>query len=609
MMYRWAQAMATEFKQKGANVALAPGIGIARVPTAGRNFEYICGEDPTLGSVLTRSVVTGIQDTGVIANAKHWVNNEIEDERRHVSANVDERVRFELYYAPFQAAIDAGVLSVMCAYNRVNDLYACENNETLSHLKDAMGFEGWLMSDWLATKSTVDSLLSGLDQEMPLGLHYSESRLEGALQNGDVDMQQVDRSVTRILTAMYQIGLFDQPQDQQQQGDPLANVTSDAHNQLARELAAVSTVLLKNTGALLPLSREGLGECVAVFGDQDTVSGGGSGHVTPAYVITPAQGIALALAGTSTAVLYDSGSDLNAARELAAKCGVAVVVVATSSAEGSDRASLSLGGNQDELVAAVAAANPRTIVSVRAPGAVLLPWAAGEEEEGASVAVAVAAVLLSGLPGQEAGNALADVLFGAVNPSARLPVTLPRRENEVGFSRAQYPGVGQPPEASYLEGLLIGYRWYDAHQVTPLFPFGHGLSYTSFSYQTLVVTPTARSASASVGVAAGAAAELGAVLASISFTVQNTGSRAGAEVAQLYLAFPAGLGEPVKQLRAFSKLTLAPAEQGTVQWALTVRDVSTWDAALHAWVQPGGLFSLLIGASSADIRLEASIQL
>jgi beta-glucosidase len=442
LLYKWAAAMATEFRDKGANVALAPGIGMARVANAGRNFEYLCGEDPVLGAKLVGSVVTGIQDQGIIANAKHWINNEIEDQRKKVSANVNERVRFELYYPPFQAAIDAGVLSAMCAYNRVNDVYACENPETLSHLKDTLGFQGWVMSDWTATHSTTDSVLAGLDQEMPIGLYYSQNRLESALDQGQINMTNIDNSVGRILTSMYAIGLF----DRDPVGDPMANVTSEAHNQLAREIAAKSTVLAKNDENLLPLYL--LGECVAVFGDETTVSGGGSGHVNPAYVITPAQGIANALVGTSTQVIYNAGTDLAEVTKLAQQCGTAVVVVATTSSEGSDRANLSLGNGQDELVTTVAAANPRTIVSVRSPGAVLMPWVDQ-----------VPAVLLSWLGGQEAGNGLADVLFGKVNPSARTPVTMPNKDNEVGFTEAEYPGVGTPPEATYLEELLIGYRY------------------------------------------------------------------------------------------------------------------------------------------------------
>ena len=277
-----------------------------------------------------------------------------------------------------------------------------------------------------------------------MGIYYSSKRLESALESKEIDISKIDSSITRILTSMYAIGMFDNPSE----GDPMADVTSKEHNSLARDIAATSTVLAKNANNLLPLSKTSLGECIAVFGDETTVSGGGSGHVNPAYVITPTQGITAALAGTSTQVIYNAGTDLTEAATLAAKCGTAVVVVATTSTEGSDRPTLALGHNQDELVSAVVAANPRTIVSVRSPGAVLMPWVPS-----------VPAVLLSWLPGQEAGNALADVLFGTVNPSARTPVTMPNKDNEVGFSAAQMPGVGQPPEATYLEQLLIGYRY------------------------------------------------------------------------------------------------------------------------------------------------------
>jgi beta-glucosidase len=214
-----------------------------------------------------------------------------------VSANVNERVRFELYYPPFQAAVDVGVLSVMCAYNRINDVYACQNNETFSHLREDLGFKGFIFSDWTATKSTVTSVKAGLDQELPFGTFYSALALERAIKAGDLTLGDVDKSVLRILTTMYSIGLFDNPTG----GDPLANVTSDAHNELARKIAATSTVLLKNTDSLLPLSIERIqasaSKCIAVIGDQDTVSGGGSGHVTPAYVITPAQGVQNAVHG------------------------------------------------------------------------------------------------------------------------------------------------------------------------------------------------------------------------------------------------------------------------------------------------------------------------
>lgn len=341
---------------------------------------------------------------GVIANAKHWVNNEIEDERMRVSSNVDERTRFEIYYPPFEAAVSAGVLSVMCSYNRVNDVHACENNQTLQDLKSTIGFEGWVMSDWLATHSTVDSTVAGLDQEMPLGIFFSHAALETALVKGKIDIKQIDEKVFRILYSMILIGLFDQPNN----GNPLANVTTDGHNKLAREIAAKSTVLLKNDQNLLPLdiievfsdvNSQQSEKCIAVFGDELTISGGGSGHVVPSYIITPTQGMVLALEQLASfektaiakdiSVYYDSGTNLTSATLLASRCQVSIVVVATTSSEGSDRITLSLGDSQNELIEAIANENPeRTIVDVRCPGAVLMPWVD-----------AVRTILISWLPG------------------------------------------------------------------------------------------------------------------------------------------------------------------------------------------------------------------
>lgn len=385
LAFRWASAMGLEFKNKGANVQLAPGLGLARVPTAGRNFEYLSGEDPVLGSMMAEQVVKGIQSNGIIANAKHWVNNEIEDQRRRVSSNVNERTRFEIYYPPFEAAVKAGVLSVMCSYNRINDIYACENPELYSHLRNNLNFTGWVMSDWFATKSTVPSVISGLDQEMPIGLYFSDRELKAKLSSGNITESMLDEKVLRILTSMYTIGLFDSPNT----GHPKADVTSDAHNALAREIAAKSTVLLKNENNLLPLnavelSTYGESSCIAVFGDEQTISGGGSGHVEPAYIVTPTQGIMesirhkLGPKGDDKLPVYyiDSSKDVETIKAFAEQCKVSVVVVATSSKEGSDRENLSFSQDQNDLVTLVAGANPKgTIVNVRNPGAVLMPWA------------------------------------------------------------------------------------------------------------------------------------------------------------------------------------------------------------------------------------------
>jgi len=583
--YKWAAAMAVEFKGKGANMFLGPGIGFARVPTGGRNFEYLCGEDPKLGAEFARKVVKGIQDQGVIANAKHWVNNEIETDRKQVSADVSERTRFEIYYPPFEAAVDAGVLSVMCSYNRINDVSSCENNNTMEHLKKTFGFDGWVVSDWLATYSSVPSLNAGLDMEMPLGLFYSPKNLQKLLDAGEIKQSRIDDSIYRVLTAMYKIGLFDNPPT----GDPLANVTSPEHNSLAREISAKSMILLKNDRNFLPVQQGSLSDtaCIAVIGDDATVVGDGSGKVTPGYVITPQQGILNALADmglSKVQVLYSAGKRVDDAVLLAQKCQIAVVNVATTSSEGLDRSTLALGNNQDSLVMAVAQANQNTIVTVVSPGAVLMPWSNQ-----------VPAIVSAMMPGQEYGNALADVLFGKVNPSARLPVTMPNKDNEIGFTPEQFPGTGKPPDAIYSEELLVGYRWYLANNVSPLFPFGHGLSYTSFGYSNLNIvrnTPTCE-------------------IAEVSLEVTNTGKVNGTEVVQLYIAYPDSAGEPPRQLRGFVKtLDMAPnANPTTVRFCLAKRDVSVWDESGHNWSVVLGQFKLFIGASVNDVRLTGELQL
>lgn len=465
----------------------------------------------------------------------------------------------------------------MCSYNRINGVYACENKDTLDHLYQTMGFQGWVLSDWTATHSTVDSLNAGNFQEMPFGIYFREEAVMAALESGEVTMETIDNGILRMLTAMYDIGLF----DHEPTGDRNAIVTSEDHSNLSRELAAKSTVLLKNEEVdgvqLLPLDVKAV-KRIAVIGDNSTVSGTGSGHVTPAYVISPEQGVrnALDAAGyTSVIVEYSDGKDVASATSLAAQSDIVIVNVATTCGEGNDRPTLALGDGQDELVSAIVAANPRTVVSVVSPGPVLMPWSKE-----------VPAILESWLPGQEAGNGLADVLFGKVNPSARLHVTMPNKDNEINFTEMQYPGIGHPPSAYYTEGLLIGYRYYDAHQITPNFCFGHGLSYTSFDYSNVKVTLQSDSNIAAI----------------VSVDIANTGYMAGAEIPQLYVSFPAQAKEPPKLLKGFAKVELDASQKQTVQFQLTHRDLSVWDAKSHNWKIIPGEYIARVGASSCDLK-------
>lgn len=459
----FGQAMAEEEHAKGANIHLAPACNLARVPWGGRTFEYL-GEDPFLASRLVAAEVAGIQSVhGVSACIKHLAVNSQETERQSMSSNVGDRALHELYLPAFSAAVDAGVGTAMCAYCRVNLTYACENAALLQWLKGPAGFAGPVMSDWYATHSTIAAANAGLDQEMPAGFFFS-SALAAAVAAGSVPQSRVDDAVTRVLTPMLALGLFDDPPSPSR--NIFVNATSAAHNALAASLA--TTTLLQNERGVLPLDATAPRLRVAVFGDEDTVAGGGSGGVNRPYTVTPREGIARVLADAGNAgatVTYVDGTNATAAAAAARAADVAVVVVATTSEEGSDRPTLALPPWQDALVVAVAAANARTVVVARCPGACGMPWAA-----------AVPAILFQGMGGQEAGTALARAIFGVTPPAGKLPVTFPAPAPpgealpiDTWLSPAgggpvipsSFPGVDRGRgflEAEYDEGLFMGYR-------------------------------------------------------------------------------------------------------------------------------------------------------
>ncbi|KAH3744391.1 glycoside hydrolase superfamily [Pelomyxa schiedti] len=568
LFYQFGAAMGEEHRIKGSNMMLGPMNNLVRVPTAGRNFETT-GEDPNLASAYVSQVIPGIQSQGVIACSKHLADNNDETDRMNVSVHVDERTQYELYYPQFQAAVDAGVGSIMCSYNKVNDTWACENDHLLNQdLKGTLGFQGFVVSDWYATHSTELAANSGLDMEMPRGTYFGDA-LADAVAAGTVSVETIDDKALRILTTYYAVGLMDNAQT----GDLQADATSEEHCELARKLSEAGTVLLKNSNNLLPLDTNKLTK-IAVLGlvahDSPIISGSGSGHVLAEYIVTPYEGIKTR--ATASLVEYKNGRVLSEATRLAKESDVAIIVVGVDSAEGTDRASLELPLDSDNLIWQVLDVQPNTIVVIHSPGAVLMPW----EKE-------VPTIVESFYPGQEDGNALAAVLFGDVNPSGRLPVTFPIADAQTPLQTPeQYPGVNLVE--TYTEQLLVGYRWYDAKGQVPLFPFGHGLSYTSFEYTAITASNTG-----------------------VSATVTNTGSRGGAEVVQLYIGFPSSAGEPPQVLRGFEKVTLAAGESTQVSFTLTPsKDLSTWDVESHSFVQQRGTFKAYVGASSRDIRLTAS---
>ncbi|WTR18899.1 glycoside hydrolase family 3 C-terminal domain-containing protein [Streptomyces sp. NBC_00138] len=572
----YGSAVGQEFAGKGVNVALGPTINIVRDPRWGRAFETF-GEDPYLSGQMGAADVQGIQSQGVMAQIKHAAAYNIEQPAGTI--NVDARTLEEIYLPAFQTAItQGGAASVMCAYSNVNNVPSCQNAQILNQgLYQQAGFTGFVTSDWGGAHSTVDSANNGMTVEMPFGYYFADFLVQ-AVQNGQVTQTTVDTMVSRVLTQMFRFGMFDKAPS----GSNTAIVTTPAHAQVALKGVEEGTVLLKNNGTL-PLNPANLSS-VAVIG-QDAgpgaqTIGGGSGTVTSPGTYTPIIGIQERLADTAAKVTYNDGSDQNSAAALARSSDVAVVFASDNYGhEEADNASLNLPGSQDALIAAVAAANPRTIVVLNNNAAILMPWL-GQ----------VAGVFEGFYDGQVWGQAIAALLFGDVNPSGHLPVTFPTSLSQVpANTTAQWPGTNGVVQ--YSEGLKVGYRWYDANNVTPLFPFGFGLSYTSFSFSNLKVGALTNGQ------------------ATVTATVTNTGSRAGDEVAQLYVGDPGAAGEPPHQLKGFQRVTLAPGASGTVTFTVGAHDLASWSTASNSWVAAAGSYQILVGDSSRNLPLTGSLTL
>lgn len=569
VMHTFGQVLGVEQWIKGTNVALAPSIDVVRVPEWGRTFESY-GEDPYFNGRMAVAEIGGIQSKGPIADANMYVTMNQESNRFAEDSQVDERTLQEIYLPPFAAAIrEAHVGTVMCAYVKTNGTYSCENDYLLNEvLRRQFGFDGWVMSDWGATHSTVDAAEHGLDQEMP-GDKYFGAALKAAVQNEQVSINVIDSHVRHILVPMFRQGLFDKPQT----GSWSASARSPEHDAFARRVAEQGTVLLKNQGGLLPLTAP---MSVAVIGAAGSTSpkveGDGSSQANAPYVISPLEGIRGRAGATVSSA---DGSNVRAAADVASKADVAIVFVNTRETEGADRPNLELPGDQDALIDAVAHANRKTIVVLDTGGPVLMPWV-GE----------VAAIIEAWYAGQEAGHAIAAMLYGDVNPAAKLPLTFPRTASAIPTASAeQWPGVGG--RSVYTEGLNVGYRWYDKTHTEPLFPFGYGLSYTTFRLRHLAVDAAAQ------------------VVARVDVT--NTGKRAGAEVVQVYVADPETNGEPPHQLRAFAKVMLKPGETKQVRLPLDPQSFSIYDATAHRWARRPGSYEILAGTSSRDLPLRSKI--
>ncbi|MGH2953560.1 MAG: glycoside hydrolase family 3 C-terminal domain-containing protein [Solirubrobacterales bacterium] len=510
-----------------------------------------------------------------------------EGNRMGVSANVDERALREVHLPPFEAAVTtAGAGAVMCSYNRVNGTHACQHPGLLDEvLRGDWGFEGFVLADYNAAHDAGESLRAGLDFEPWPGFVYSPAAVRAALLSGGASMADVDRSVRRYLRTLFAHGALDRPAHEADE----ELIDKKAHASAARRIAEAGTVLLRNDG-LLPLRARRL-DSIAVIGAaaDEFVTGGGSSEIDPFSYTTPLAGIARRAGAVP--VVHDDGSDLARAATIASEADVAIVIAPAYLTEGVDRRCLSLDcppvwGDQDALIEAVAAANPRTAVVLESGGPVLTPWRAR-----------VGAVLSAWYPGAEGGTAIARVLFGDVDPGGRLPVTFPEREADLptaGDPR-RYPGVDN--QVSYSEGVFVGHRWYDERRIRPAFAFGHGGSYTRFRFADLRLR------------ASGEGARRGE-LARVSVAVTNAGRRRGVAVPQLYLRLPEprpAVTQPPQALKGFAKLKLAPGATRRAQFRLDRRALSYWDVERDRWRIARGCYRVLVGRSSRRLPLRGTL--
>ena len=590
--------IAEEARRKGFNVLLAGAVNLARDPRTGRNFEY-AGEDPLLAGTIVGAAIRGIQDKHVISTVKHFAVNDQETNRTLVDARIGMAALRESDLLAFELAIEHGRPgAVMCSYNLLGGIHACENPTLLEKvLRQDWHFPGWVMSDWGAVHSTSEAARAGLDQESGADWDpraYFGEPLAIAVAEGTVTTARLNTMVHRILRTIFASGVIDDPPAPR----PL-DAVADA--QVAQHAAEEGIVLLRNEKNLLPLSPNV--QRIAVIGghaDIGVLSGGGSSQVIPvggqalrvefnehrdkipfAMIFDPSSPLkAIAAKAPRAELAFADGENVDAAASAAKDADVAIVFATAWEIEGHDAANLSLPREQDRLIAAVAAANPHTIVVLETGNPVAMPW---RDQAGA--------IIEAWYPGQRGGEAIANVLFGAVNPSGRLPITFPA-------STAQLPRPDVPGrdivwnttfKVDYREGAAVGYKWFEQQQTEPLYPFGFGLSYTQFRYSDLRIS--------------------GGKTVTASFTLTNTGKRMGADVPQLYATIPAADGGALPRLIGWNKVTLAPGESKRVQVTADPRLLAHFDEPHRGWHIAAGEYRIELGASSRDRRLAATARL
>ena len=626
MSLLYGRSIGEEARYRKKDILLGPGINICRTPLNGRNFEYM-GEDPYLAGQMVVPYVKGVQENGVAACVKHYAVNNQEFQRTQSNSVVDDRTLYEIYLPAFKAAVQEGnAWAIMGSYNLYNGQFNCHNKKLLVDiLKGEWGFDGVVVSDWGGCRDDEEPVLNGLDIEMGTwtnGLHGAASDgyrqyhmadpyLKG-LREGKYTTKELDDKVRRILRTIFRTSMRPEPN--------YGRFVCPEHYQAARDISAAGVVLLKNDNNTLPLQVPEGGKILLVGENavKKMVVGGGSSNLKTAYEVNPLEGIQNAYAGwaevvwargyvgdTSTSYnLVDTGQDLSDSRspeeliaeavEQAKDADYVIFVGGLNKSdhqdnEGTDRLQITLPYNQEDIILALAEVAKNLVVVNISGSPVAMPWADSAH-----------AIVQGWYGGTESGNALADVLTGKVNPSGRLPFSVPfRYEDGPIKTEAQYPGVkaegDQFWQTHYSEGVYVGYRWYATQEIPVQFPFGHGLSYTTFEYS------NAKSARSSM--------KSGEKLV-VAVDVTNTGDVDGAEVVQLYIADPeSSVDRPVKELKGFEKVWLKAGEKKTVRFEIDDDDLSYFDADKHAWVAEPGEFQALLGSSSEDIKAAVSFQL
>ena len=573
VVYEMGVALGQDSRARGVHILLGPGVNIYRSPLCGRNFEYM-GEDPILAGNTAAQYIKGVQSQGVMATVKHFALNNQEFNRHHVSSDADERTMYEIYFPAFKAAVDAGVASVMSSYNLVNNVHAAENKWLLTDvLRNEWSFQGFVMSDWTSTYSTLGCVRSGLDLEMPQGFCMNYETIKPLIETGVIREKDIDTKVENILSSMIAYGFLDRPQL-----DTTIKEDNPYSREVAYKLSCESAVLLKNSGAL-PLRKGGK---IALMGPRADIipCGGGSGSVDPLYSISLYEG--MKQLGEDFPVTLVAENDKSAAAQLKGADAVVISVGFDKNTEKEDHdRTFSLPAGQDEMIEFALANNENVIVVIYAGGGIdMSRW----QDK-------VSAIVMGWYPGQEGGLAIARMLAGEFSPSGRLPLTIEARVEDNPTYTNYY--VENPLtkrghstlNVTYGEGVFVGYRGYEKNGVQPAYSFGHGLTYTTFEYSDIAVKPSQNGYN-------------------VTFTLSNTGQYDASEVAQVYVGEvnPTVL-RPSKELKAYKKVFLKAGESQQVNVHLPKSAFAFYDVDSHDWKVNPGEFNIMVGASSSDIRL------